>query len=83
MVKDIDPGATGSSPQNLTNVNGTLFFEADDGTHGFELWKSDGTAGGTVMVKDIDPGASQLLPLRSDERQRRVLFHRHRRDGWL
>ena len=44
-------------PSFLTNVNGTLFFEAGDGTHGFELWKSDGTAAGTVMVKDINPGA--------------------------
>ena len=44
MVKDIDPGATGSIPSYLTNVNGTLFFAANDGTHGYELWKSDGTS---------------------------------------
>ena len=35
---------TGSSnPRDLTNVGGTLFFTADDGTHGHELWRSDGT----------------------------------------
>src|SRR5262249_6413915 len=43
-------------PRNLTNVNGTLFFTADSVTTGYELWKSDGTAAGTVLVKDIFPG---------------------------
>ena len=53
LVKDINPGSDGSIPRILTNVGGTLFFAANDGTHGAELWKSDGTAAGTVMVKDI------------------------------
>jgi ELWxxDGT repeat protein len=56
MVKDIRGGNLGSLPRNLTNVNGTLFFTADDGTHYEELWKSDGTPGGTVLVKDIRTG---------------------------
>lgn len=38
---------------NLTAVNGLLFFTADDGIHGKELWKTDGTLAGTQMVKDI------------------------------
>jgi ELWxxDGT repeat protein len=40
---------------NLTNVNGELSFAADDGVHGTELWKSDGTAAGTTLVQDIHP----------------------------
>ena len=46
-----------SSPTNLTNLNGTLFFVANDGTHGRELWKTDGTAVGTVLVADIRQGS--------------------------
>ena len=42
----------------MTNVNGTLFFTADNGTNGQELWKSNGTPGGTVLVKDIRAGSA-------------------------
>ena len=43
-------------------MNGTLFFTANDGVNGTELWKSDGTAAGTLMVKDIYAGASTSSP---------------------
>jgi trimeric autotransporter adhesin len=60
MVKDIIPGSESSDPSDMTNVNGTLYFVANDGggigAHGRELWKTDGTAAGTVMVKNINPG---------------------------
>jgi ELWxxDGT repeat protein len=42
----------------LTNVSGKLFFSADDGNHGYELWESNGLAARTMMVKDINPGSS-------------------------
>lgn len=37
-------------------MNGTLFFSANDGVNGKELWKSDGTAAGTTLVKEINIG---------------------------
>ena len=37
-------------------MGGTLFFTAQDGVHGQELWKSGGSSAGTVLVKDINPG---------------------------
>ncbi|MBX3411490.1 MAG: hypothetical protein KF708_02140 [Pirellulales bacterium] len=58
LVKDIMPGLASSSPSQLTNVNGTLFFTARTPNEGVELWKSDGTAAGTVLVKDTSLGAN-------------------------
>ena len=57
-VMDIMPGADGSFPTHLTDVNGTLFFAATSPDKGTELWKSDGTSGGTVLVKDISRGSA-------------------------
>jgi ELWxxDGT repeat protein len=57
-VKDIDPGDFGSNPNELYAFGNTLFLQANDGIHGFELWKSDGTEAGTTLVKDVLPGDS-------------------------
>jgi ELWxxDGT repeat protein len=56
LVKDIYPGYQSSSPADLVNRDGMIFFSADDGSSGRELWKSDGTEAGTVRVKDIVAG---------------------------
>jgi len=66
MVKDIYPdlglnGPNASKPTGLINVNGTIFFTATDSSHGTELWKTNGTTAGTVLVKDIKPGKSSSV----------------------
>lgn len=37
--------------------NNRAYFVVDDGIHGEELWSSDGTDGGTFLVRDINPGS--------------------------
>src|SRR3712207_9202033 len=52
LVEDIAPGGDGSLAGELTDVDGTLFFVANDRISGYELWKSNGTADGTSLVKE-------------------------------
>ena len=58
------------APSSLTGVGGRLFFTADDGTHGTELWRSDGTRAGTVLVKDINPDTAYASTLPSSLTER-------------
>lgn len=62
LVKDINPGATGSTPQYLTNYNSKIYFSASNGTNGLELWESDGTTAGTKLVQDFVVGSSGQIP---------------------
>lgn len=39
-----------------------VFFTADDGVHGRELWITDGTETGTRLVRDIYPGSDYSDP---------------------
>src|SRR5688572_28161919 len=64
LLKDINTtlSTSSSTPQNMTVVGSTLYFVATDPFHGQELWKTDGTAAGTVMVKDIMVGTGSSSP---------------------
>jgi ELWxxDGT repeat protein len=73
-VKDIRSGPIGSRPGSLAEVDGVLFFAADDGAKGSELWKSDGSESGTVRVKDIAPGQDSSVPDGLREVDGRLVF---------
>src|ERR1043166_7301895 len=64
MVSDINqnPSPTGINPANMTRFGDELFFAGEDPVHGSELWKSDGTPEGTVLVKDIFAGTGSGSP---------------------
>jgi uncharacterized delta-60 repeat protein len=47
---------------NLTVAGGVLYFSAADAGNNVELWRTDGTAAGTYIVKDINPGSSGSYP---------------------
>ncbi len=43
------------------DLNGRLYFTAQDTFGNEELWSTDGTQGGTVLVKDINPNGSSSI----------------------
>ena len=72
LIKEIGPGASsGISSEPLVRLGPITLFAGDDGTTGFEVWKTDGTAAGTVLVKDIWPGSRGSNPMKVWRNSRR------------
>src|SRR5690349_1170895 len=65
LVQDINtilnPGPS-SFPTEFETIGSTTYFAASDSSHGAELWKTNGTAAGTVLVRDINPGFGGSAP---------------------
>ncbi|MDC3267856.1 putative Ig domain-containing protein [bacterium] len=60
LVKDLWNGTldqTWNGAQQMTVIGNTLYFTSSTATYGNELWKSDGTTNGTMLVKDIGNGS--------------------------
>jgi ELWxxDGT repeat protein len=54
-LKEINPTGSGV-PSRFIEFGGKVYFSANDGINGNELWVTDGTEAGTVLFKNINPG---------------------------
>jgi ELWxxDGT repeat protein len=65
LLADICPGGKNShsNPAGLTALGRrTVVFSAFDDRRGTELWRTDGSATGTTLIADINPGSSSSYP---------------------
>jgi ELWxxDGT repeat protein len=64
LVKDINSSANnyGSYPSSITALGAVVVFVASDPVHGYELWVSNGSGGGTTLLKDIWSGGASSSP---------------------
>lgn len=66
LVKDLDPRAPersrGFEPEEVTRVGNKTFFLLDTPAYGRELWVSDGTKAGTMLVRDLRVGPRDSNP---------------------
>jgi ELWxxDGT repeat protein/autotransporter-associated beta strand protein len=53
MLADVNPGTASSNPSQTVVIGSEAYFSATDGTNGYKLWKTDGTAAGTAPICSI------------------------------
>lgn len=66
LLVDLVPGSEGLDSPNSDSyavLNNELYFTINHPDYGDELWKTDGTANGTVLVKDIRTGSDPSQPI--------------------
>lgn len=76
LLKDINPkgdanpvnpnrfidNVPSSEADDFVVLSNKALFVADDGEHGYELWATDGTPAGTILLKDILAGTAGAQP---------------------
>src|SRR5512144_2559384 len=65
LVKDLNPAPvdeSDSDPRGFAVLDDIAYFTAIDVLHGGELWRSDGTAAGTRLFADLNPGEGWSNP---------------------
>jgi ELWxxDGT repeat protein len=87
LVKSMEPYKNspfsfpqGSSSPAMAAVGGRLVFVVDDGDHGEEPWVTDGTAEGTRLLKDCNPGPDDCKLAIISQQDGRVQFWSHTKD---
>ncbi len=58
LVAEIMAGASGSSIDEIVEMNGKLYFDANDGSYGQELWSYDTATAMATRLSDIYAGAN-------------------------
>src|SRR5690349_88979 len=56
LVTDINTAPRDGNPTALFDAGDYVYFSADDGSSGRELYRTDGTAAGTIRLLDIFAG---------------------------
>lgn len=81
-VKEINPNGNGLVNNSniyerlLIKIENVVYFTANDGVHGYELWRSDGTEAGTFMVKDASANLPGFAP-RNFAVANNILYYRY------
>lgn len=82
ILKDINPSGN-SNPYYFTEYKGKLYFNANDGALGQELWVTDGTGAGTVLFKDIYTGSVGANPSKFYVFNNKLYFFAHGQPNYI